>query len=130
MITKRQLLFHPPSSEEFARAPFGFQSLLIGHHYNGLPRLLREPNSTVRNELMQITEEQAHQRWCPMVRVEGNNRVHNTKSDGFENADTSFKCIGSKCMAWREYEMTFAHGSAPQERHGYCGLAGKPTALA
>ena len=78
---------------------------------------------------MQLTEDEARQRWCPMVRVEGNNRVHNTKSDGYENADNNYRCIGSSCMAWREYEIAFAHGEIPKEHRGYCGLAGKPTGL-
>lgn len=78
---------------------------------------------------MQLTEQQARQRWCPMVRVEGINRVHNTKLDGYQNADSSFRCIGNECMAWRVSEITYSHGNGPTEHHGYCGLAGKPTAL-
>lgn len=76
---------------------------------------------------MQITEEQAREKWCPMVRVEGNNRVHNTKADGFTNADISYHCIGSECMAWRQHEITYVHGDVATQHHGYCGLAGKPT---
>ena len=78
---------------------------------------------------MQLTEEEARQEWCPMVRVDGNNRVHNTKSDGYQNADMSYHCIGSSCMAWREYEVSYAHGDIRTEHRGYCGLAGKPTGL-
>jgi len=78
---------------------------------------------------MQLTEAEARHKWCPVVRVDGGNRVHNTMSDGFTNSDSSYRCIGSDCMAWRRYEITRAHGQTSNEHRGYCGLAGKPTNL-
>jgi hypothetical protein len=40
------------------------------------------------------------------------------------------KCLGSGCMAWREYFLSYPiemiHQIPPYEPHGYCGLAGKP----
>lgn len=78
---------------------------------------------------MQLTEEQARQRWCPMVRVEGSNRLHNTMKDGFSNADMSYRCIAGACMAWREFQISYAHGEGPKDHRGYCGFAGSPTGL-
>jgi hypothetical protein len=76
---------------------------------------------------MQITEEEARQRWCPVVRVDGSNRVHNTLQDGFVNADLSYRCIASECMAWREHHIELSHGHVDHTKRGYCGLAGQPT---
>ena len=77
---------------------------------------------------MLISEKAARAKWCPMVRVEGNNRFYNTKTDGVENTGTLYHCIGSACMSWREFRLSHAKGSqfGPVESHGYCGLAGRP----
>lgn len=75
---------------------------------------------------MLITEVQAKEKWCPFVRVQGANRVDNTLTDGFQNTNASYHCIGAECMAWREFHLRFAHGDEPVEKHGYCGLAGRP----
>ena len=48
------------------------------------------------------TEEQAHDRWCPLAWHEGNT-----------------DCIASKCMWWRWVENS-------SFREGYCGVAGRP----
>jgi hypothetical protein len=61
-----------------------------------------------------------------MVRIDGDNRLHNTMTDGFENSDKMYHCIGSHCMAWREYHLSHMRGGAELEHHGYCGLAGRP----
>lgn len=77
---------------------------------------------------MLLSESDARKKWCPMVRVEGNNRIHNTLTDGFQNAERTYHCIANDCMAWREYHLSFMHGSEPLEKHGYCGVAGRPVA--
>ncbi|MDR3468514.1 MAG: hypothetical protein P4M07_21475 [Xanthobacteraceae bacterium] len=75
---------------------------------------------------MLISETIARTKWCPMVRVDGDNRLHNTKTDGFENSDKMYHCIAGSCMAWRQYQLSYARGGAEPEHHGYCGLAGRP----
>lgn len=78
---------------------------------------------------MPYTESAARQKWCPFVRIDNSNRRYNTLSDGFENAEKMFHCIGTHCMAWRDLALSHMKGSvgeAAQERHGYCGLAGRP----
>lgn len=75
---------------------------------------------------MRVTEEQARKKWCPFVRVEGNNRLYNTTTDGFDAEHRFQHCIGSMCMAWRVFSFSYAREEAAPERHGYCGLAGKP----
>lgn len=75
---------------------------------------------------MLMNEQVARTKWCPMVRVEGDNRVFNTISDGFEDTGKLHCCIGSLCMSWREFHLSHIKGDEPTERHGYCGLAGRP----
>jgi hypothetical protein len=74
------------------------------------------------------TQEEARRKWCPFVRVEGNNRLFNTATDGFVNTTPAFHCIGPECMAWRV--LHFSHAKTGFEEslheHGYCGLAGRP----
>jgi hypothetical protein len=72
-----------------------------------------------------MTEEEAKQKWCPMV------RYYDRNSEMAYNAwyDTSggegrCKCIGSACMMWRWDVDKCRKG--PEVDHGYCGLAGKP----
>jgi hypothetical protein len=78
---------------------------------------------------MLITEKAAQTKWCPFVRIEGANRLYNTHSDGFQNTERMYHCIGSRCMSWRALHLSHMKGgglgSAP-EPHGYCGLAGRP----
>jgi hypothetical protein len=69
----------------------------------------------------------ARTKWCPMVRIDGDNRLHNTMTDGFENSNKMYHCIANNCMAWREYRLSHMRGAgAEPEHHGYCGLAGRP----
>jgi hypothetical protein len=76
---------------------------------------------------MLTSEKAAWTKWCPMVRIDGDNRLHNTMTDGFENSDKMYHCIASHCMAWREYHLSHMRsGSSEPEHHGYCGLAGRP----
>jgi len=75
---------------------------------------------------MLMKEDVARSKWCPMVRIEGANRLFNTMSDGFENASKMYHCIGGSCMAWREFHLSHVKGGEAPEPHGYCGLAGRP----
>jgi hypothetical protein len=91
-----------------------------------------------------MTESDAKQKWCPMVRIvsvdledkDSRNRVSGAESIIPEDC----LCIGSDCMAWRRDAMIEYHYAAPVppgyqrighfiepiEKSGYCGLAGKP----
>lgn len=75
---------------------------------------------------MLMKEDDALSKWCPMVRIEGANRLSNMRSDGFENAAKEYHCIGSRCMSWREFHLSHMRGGEPAQHHGYCGLAGRP----
>ncbi|WP_075217178.1 hypothetical protein [Mongoliimonas terrestris] len=75
---------------------------------------------------MRVTEEQAKTKWCPFVRIEGSNRLHNTMTDGFDAEHRFQHCLGSTCMAWRGFTVSHARGYGGVEHHGYCGLAGRP----
>ena len=99
-----------------------------------------------------MTEDEAKTKWCPYARIsslnEGgddgpsSNRWLGWISDG--EVGSVACCIASTCMAWRwseaEHARRFvsAFGGAgvnfvtteraikPDERQGYCGLAGQP----
>lgn len=78
---------------------------------------------------MLTTESAAKKKWCPLARVEGNNRINNALTDGFEHTADPYHCIAGKCMFWRE--MAQGHHKAAvsahsMEKHGYCGFAGRP----
>lgn len=75
---------------------------------------------------MLISESVARTRWCPMVRIDNNNRLHNTMTDGFQNADAMYRCIATDCMGWRGFHLSHLKGTGTVEKHGYCGFAGKP----
>lgn len=75
---------------------------------------------------MLTTEMVARTKWCPMVRIDGDNRLHNLLTDGFENSDKRYHCVGSSCMAWREFHLSHMRGGPEPEHHGYCGFAGRP----
>lgn len=84
-----------------------------------------------------MTESDAKQKWCPMVRQAGRDGGSYNRATSGANA---CNCIGSDCMMWRETEplrtMNGQHVPAGYERAypeavqmrktGYCGLAGKP----
>jgi len=76
---------------------------------------------------MLTSEKVARTKWCPMVRIDGDNRLHNTLTDGFENSDKMYHCVANSCMAWREYRLSHMRsGGSEPEHHGYCGLAERP----
>lgn len=75
-----------------------------------------------------MTEEEAKQKWCPMVRYlavftsGSGSKSGGGYNRGADHPATTAHCIGSACMMWR----THAYASNPNKIHGYCGLAGKP----
>jgi len=75
---------------------------------------------------MLLSEEEARKKWCPAVRIEGSNRVYNALNDGFQHAEPSYRCVGRKCMCWRELHLSHMKGEGIVADHGYCGLGGKP----
>lgn len=71
-------------------------------------------------------ESTARAKWCPHVRIDNNNRLHNTLTGGFANSEKMYHCIGSDCMSWRQFHLSHMKGSREGvQSHGYCGLAGK-----
>jgi hypothetical protein len=46
-------------------------------------------------------ESAAPAKWCPHMRIDNNNRLHNTLTGGFANSEKMYHCIGSDCMSWR-----------------------------
>ncbi len=75
---------------------------------------------------MLISDKVARTKWCPLVRIDNNNRLHNSLTDGFENSERMYHCIGNDCMGWRQFHLTHYKGSEENlQGHGYCGFAGK-----
>lgn len=65
-----------------------------------------------------ITEAQAKNRWCPLVRALGYTPDPQTHNYPVNRITGDTYCIGSRCMAWRWYEG--------DNRKGYCGAFGPP----
>lgn len=98
-----------------------------------------------------MTEEEAKAKWCPFVRYQDNYEGHAAINRGGTGAD---RCIASACMAWREQVIPEEQENRfnvkerpegddwkpwtpkpdnhswwrvrPEQRIGYCGLAGAP----
>ena len=64
---------------------------------------------------MLLTEEQAREKWCPMVHGAVDDAVAAINRQNKDNEPLG-NCIASDCMMWRR---------AVNER-GFCGLADKP----
>lgn len=84
---------------------------------------------------MVLTEAEAAQRWCPLVRVmrKGDmaaevalaavNTDPYTTHDSREGRELC--CVGSRCMMWRWDDPPLTmNGSTNSRRRGYCGIAG------
>lgn len=76
-----------------------------------------------------MTESEAKTRWCPMVRLYGDDwttRLDDNELKAVTDGDVarSTKCIGSACMMWRWLPSPSLKAGSPTS--GYCGLAGKP----
>jgi hypothetical protein len=76
--------------------------------------------------LMFISEKVARTKWCPLVRIDNNNRLHNSLTGGFQNTYLMYHCIGADCMGWRQLHLSHLKGDGEVTAHGYCGFAGKP----
>jgi hypothetical protein len=75
---------------------------------------------------MLMSEKVAREKWCPQVRIDSNNRLHNSLTGGFQNADKMYHCIASDCMGWRQFHLSHQKGSEDgMVGHGYCGYAGR-----
>lgn len=82
-----------------------------------------------------LTEQEAREKWCPLVRV-GNEAGCNRSSNDF---GATALCIGKKCMAWRKVDQI---GIGPDDKkrdrdldgrttwvdRGFCGAFGGPVA--
>jgi len=92
-----------------------------------------------------MTEDEAKERWCPMVRLMCDgpreqtligpfNRMALTEKPKETRLPEAGRCIGSECMMWREITERDLHPSPEltiafineNVIGGYCGLAGKP----
>jgi hypothetical protein len=75
---------------------------------------------------MLTSESEAREKLCPLARIGGDNRVNNARPDGVETIPEPYRCIASKCMAWREVKTSHLKGEAGKavQGHGYCGLGG------
>ena len=52
---------------------------------------------------------------------------HNSLTDGFQNSEKMYHCIGADCMGWSEFHLSHLKGEEGSlEAHGYCGYAGRP----
>lgn len=66
-----------------------------------------------------MTEDEAMQKWCPILGLAGAAFASAGRVAGGPK-----NCIGSACMLWRWDVEKCRKG--PEVDHGYCGLAGKP----
>lgn len=75
---------------------------------------------------MMMTDQIARTKWCPFVRIDSGNRLHNTMTDGFQNSEKMYHCIAGDCMGWRQFHLSHMKGGGDGVvAHGYCGYAGK-----
>ena len=75
---------------------------------------------------MLISENVARAKWCPMVRIDNNNRLHNSLTDGFQNSEKMYHCIAVTAWAGGNNHLSHLKGSEEGlHAHGYCGYAGK-----
>jgi hypothetical protein len=81
------------------------------------------------------TEDEAKTHWCPFTQVAesalpghmvGNRGARQIRGD--EDAAQLFRCLASRCAAWRWDPLTRYQDEPGKVRDvsGYCGLAGKP----
>jgi len=96
-----------------------------------------------------MTEDEAKQKWCPMMRLttdQGEWRTNRGErpQGAIGESYVYFNCLGRDCMAWRwnikpnpDWEQPnpmkypspdyrFDNPYIIDEENGYCGLAGKP----
>ena len=82
-----------------------------------------------------MTEKEANECWCPLVKFEVsakqdlafNNRINKAADINLMYAgEGASRCIASKCAAWRWIKPAERKGRKVAHACGYCGLAGKP----
>lgn len=66
-----------------------------------------------------MTEDDARQKWCPMVR-------YPLWPDECSGGNEGARCIASDCMMWRWDEDANELAETGFDCVGYCGLANKP----
>ena len=79
-----------------------------------------------------MKESDALELWCP-YQPSGDNWAIQKELIKNDLVGCYNNCLGSDCMAWRwnshqpvgEYDSTYCK-KMPENRDGYCGLAGKP----
>lgn len=60
------------------------------------------------------------------MRIDNNDRLRHSLTDGFENSEMMYRCIGDDCMGWRQFHLSHYKGGRENvQGHGYCGFAGK-----
>lgn len=73
---------------------------------------------------MLVSETKARaEMWCPFVRQRKNGVGYSGEAPAANRSENGLLiglCVGSQCMAWRFGIM--------DEKRGYCGLAGNPSA--
>jgi hypothetical protein len=81
-----------------------------------------------------MTETEAKEKWCPMIR-EGSRTLINPamgpRVEGDVRPPHFASCIGSACMMWRWgmasgeqiYKACKTYDGQEENRHGHCGLA-------
>jgi hypothetical protein len=76
---------------------------------------------------MMVSDKLARTKWCPYVRIDSNNRLHNSLTGGFQDSDKMYHCIAGDCMGWRQFHLSHLKGGEEGvTAHGYCGYAGRP----
>jgi hypothetical protein len=55
---------------------------------------------------MLISDKTVPDKSCPFVRVDNSNRLHNSLTDGFQNSEKMYHCIGADCMGWRQFHLS------------------------
>ena len=82
-----------------------------------------------------MTEDEAKTKWCPYARLvsgggAGFNRAAPPDIDAAPMISVAVCCIASECMAWRwepsDGDMARQYNNPNADRHGFCGLAGRP----
>ena len=77
---------------------------------------------------MLMSDKAAREKWCPVVRIDNNNRLHNSLTDGFQNSEKMYDCIAGDCMGWREFHLSHLKGERqPASRAtAIAAMRGKP----
>lgn len=72
-----------------------------------------------------MTEAEAREKWCPMVRLTADQDEWKNNRGDFPGKERSFNCIASDCAMWR-WVTTLDSGTVINTDKGYCGLGGRP----